>query len=373
MRKHFRIASALLAMALCVTLALAAGGDAGDPLLSLSYLQGLFSQNVDSALDTRIDTADTSLRDAAQKRLDDMSAAVSAAAGQQYAPSLTEVTLKEGDILTGATGLLVIPFTGEVQISFADGTAVDVTAGAEVPSGTTLTANHRYIVAENSVAHFSVLSPTATLSFQGKYAQTLSDDTPDYFAIACALRNLGLFRGTGSGIGEGFDLHLAPTRAEGLVMFIRLLGEEADALACSYTHPFRDVPGWLDRYVAWAYHQGYTNGVSATAFGTSQTISTVEYQEFLLRALGYSIAGVHDYTTSLSRALECGAISTGEYEMLQSTRFLRAHVAYISYYSLDVIISGTGESLSGRLMGQRIFTRSQLASARSLVNSHRVI
>lgn len=373
MRKHFRIAAGLLALVLCITVALAAGGDAGDPLVSLSYLQDLFSQTVDTAAGNRMDEADTALQDTAQQRLDAMSSAVGAAAGQQYAPSLTEVTWKEGDALTGATGLLVIPFTGDLQASFGSGAIIDVTAGTEIPSGTTLTANHRYIVAENTVAHFTVLSPTAVLSFQGKYAQTISGSTPDYFAISCALRNLGLFRGTGSGIGEGFDLHLAPTRAEGIVMFIRIMGEEADALSCEYTHPFRDVPGWLDRYVAWAYHQGYTNGVSATAFGTQQTISAVEYQEFLLRALGYSVAGVHDYTTSLSRALECGAISSGEYDMLQQVTFLRAHVAYISYYSLDVMISGTGRTLSEHLRSLDIFTRSQLASARALVNSPRVI
>ena len=34
-------------------------------------------------------------------------------------------------------------------------------------------------------------------------------------------------------------------------MFLRLLGEESDALAFNGTHPFTDVPGWLSPYVAY--------------------------------------------------------------------------------------------------------------------------
>ena len=155
-------------------------------------------------------------------------------------------------------------------------------------------------------------------------------------------------------------------------MFIRILGEEADALACTYTHPYTDVPGWMDRYVAWAYHNGYTNGVSPTKFGTAQPIAAVEYEEFLLRALGYSVAGVHDYTTSLERALELGALTNGEYEMLKGQPFLRAHVAYVSYYTLDMVLSGSQQTLAQRLESEGLFTASLLSAARDRVDSSRV-
>ena len=155
-------------------------------------------------------------------------------------------------------------------------------------------------------------------------------------------------------------------------MFIRILGEEDAALSCTYTHPFTDVPGWMDRYVAWAYHQGYTNGVSPTTFGSTQAITAAEYEEFLLRALGYSTAGVDDYSTSLVRALQCGALTEGEYQMLTSSVFLRAHVAYISYYTLDMPVSGSSETLAQRLQSAGLFTQSQLASARIEVNSSRI-
>ena len=89
-------------------------------------------------------------------------------------------------------------------------------------------------------------------------------------------------------------------------MFLRLLGEEEQALAWTGSHPFTDVPRWLDRYVAWAYAKGYSNGVAADRFGARQSMSAVEYTAFLLRALGYGAAGEDDYAASLERAAECG-------------------------------------------------------------------
>lgn len=267
---------------------------------------------------------------------------------------------------------MVTLLAGEAVLTADSGGVVDVTEGREALSGQALPLRHRCIAAEDALVSYTVTSPTAVVSFEGPCALTASAGVPDYFAIASALRELDLFRGTGSTIGEGFDLHLAPTRGEGLVMFIRLLGEESDAVACTYTHPFADVPAWLDRYVAWAYQRGYANGVAPTRFAPANPLSAVEYQEFLLRALGYSIAGVHDYSTSLERALDCGALTNGEYVLLTSQPFSRAHVAYVSYYSLETTVSGSRQTLAQRLEEARFFTETQLNDAKGLVNSQRV-
>ena len=155
-------------------------------------------------------------------------------------------------------------------------------------------------------------------------------------------------------------------------MFIRILGEEQAALTWQYTHPYTDVPAWADRYVAWAHHQGYTNGISATLFGSSQAITATQYEEFLLRALGYSTAGVEDYTTALSRARDLGILTEGEFQMLSQDTFLRAYVAYISYYALDVPLRGTEQTLALRLQAAGLFSEYQLATARILVDSSRL-
>lgn len=344
----------VLGLWLCAAALTAAGGSAGDPLISRSYLEGEFLQSLEEAVKNKLDAAGQTVPPAPETE----------------AYPAGEHVLSEGDRLRGITGMSVTLLGGEVRLDGSGGAVVDVTEGTEVSGGQTLKANHRYIVAENGAADFAAVSPAAVLSCEGGGELTRGAGA-DYFAIAGALRELGLFRGTGSGFGGGFDLHLAPSRGEGLVMFLRLLGEEEQALAWEGSHPFTDVPGWLDRYVAWAYAQGYANGVAADRFGCEVKMSAVEYEEFLLRALGYSTAGVDDYRTSLERALERGALSEGECAMLREQGFLRAHVAYLSYYALDVPVNG-GETLARKLTAAGVMTSKQLDAARKQVNSLRV-
>ena len=372
MKKILTAAALFLALSLCLTVAVAGGGSAGDPLVSLSYLESIFSPSAESQVQQKLNQAATSTREEADRLLTGMKADVLAASGLNTALSPQEATMNSGDVLSGTTGLTVLPLAGEIRLTLAKGDVVDATTGTEVPTDTILTLNHRYIVAESALARFTAVSPTAIVSYEGSYALSLSETTPNYFAIARALRDLDLFRGTGSGIGEGFDLHLTPTRTEGLVMFIRILGEEQAALSCQYTHPYTDVPAWADRYVAWAHHQGYTNGISATLFGSSQAITATQYEEFLLRALGYSTVGVEDYTTALSRARDLGILTEGEFQMLSQDTFLRAYVAYISYYALDVPLRGTEQTLAQRLQAAGLFSEYQLATARILVDSSRL-
>ena len=372
MKKTLTAVSIVLALVLCLGIALAVGGDANDPLLSLSYLQNIFRPKVDEDIDLALNTSDELIREETQKMLDDMIESTGNAAGQDFAPVVQEMTLNQYDSLSGTTGLSVTALAGEIVVNISLGSVIDVTTGEEILSGTTLTDKHRYIVAENSFADFTASSATATLTYQGHYSYVPSNFSTDYYGIALALRELGLFRGNGSSIGNGFDLHVAPTRAEALVMFIRILGEENDALACTYKHPFTDVPAWLDRYVAWAWYNGYTNGIGNNKFGSTLTVSSMEYQEFILRALGYSVAGVDDYRTSLERAREYGILTDAEYFLLMDYKFLRAHVAYLSYYNLDTGIAGSHITLAQRLQQQGVFTFQQLIIAREYVSSPRM-
>lgn len=345
----------LLALALGLLLCAAALA-AGEALVSRSYLEGAFSQSLNAAIDSRLDASDSAIRAERQPAPPDSGGEASALSGVWE--------LKEGDVLSGYTGLSVTLLGGEAQLKAPGGAVVDATEGTEVHGGHILRQDHRYIVAENTAAAFTVTSAAAVLYSEGGGTLTVSA-VPDYYALARALRTLGLFQGSGSGIGEGFDLHVAPTRGEGLVMFLRILGEEDAALAYTGTHPFTDVPGWLDRYVAWAWAQGYANGVAPGLFGSGQPLSAVEYEEFLLRALGYSQAGVDDYATSLERALRCGALTDGEYAMLREKPFLRAQVAYISYHALDLPVRGGEGDLAQRLIAAGAITADQLTQARN--------
>ena len=87
---------------------------------------------------------------------------------------------------------------------------------------------------------------------------------PEQYEYAVKLNTLGLFKGT----DIGFELEREPTRLEGAVMFVRLLGGEEEALTQEYSHPFTDVPQWASPYVGFLYKHKLTKGIAATQFGS---------------------------------------------------------------------------------------------------------
>ena len=182
------------------------------------------------------------------------------------------------------------------------------------------------------------------------------------------LRTSGL-----TGYGQGYDLEAAPTRLQALIMFIRVLGEEEQALAWSGTTPFTDIqPGsQAERYVGYAYSKGYTNGYSATQFKPAGAVNAYQYTEFVLRAMGYSSASNTNLSDTLERAVSCGVLTAGESAMLQSDPFLRAELVYISYYALDAI-TASGVTLASELESKGVFTSGELENARSMVSSWRL-
>jgi len=94
--------------------------------------------------------------------------------------------------------------------------------------------------------------------------------TPEAETKAASLKQLGLFMGVSD---TDFALDRAPTRVEAVVMLLRAMGEAEAAKAASATHPFTDVPEWANRYIAYAYENGLTKGVSETSFGTGDADS----------------------------------------------------------------------------------------------------
>lgn len=345
----------LIPLALMVS-ALAAGGDLSDPLASLSYLTGIFTDTVNKRVDEKLNASDQAL----------LSGNLEAVSGSSTA-TWTETRLKEGDVLTGSTGTSVLVLAGGARVTFS-GAVVDVTTGTAVTSGSALAVNHRYLVAENTTADFTVTSKTAVVDYQGPYAFRYSNAT-DYNAIAAALKTLNLFKGSFTGYGEGYDLEVAPTRLQALIMFIRVLGEEDAALAYTGPMPFTDVAAGSqsEKYVGYAYSKGYTNGYSATTFRPSQTVTAGQYMEFMLRALGYSSAANTDLSGTLDNAYANGVITSGELTALQSGTFLRADLVYVSYYALDATMAGTGITLRDTLMNKGSFTSTQVSTAAALV------
>lgn len=349
----------------------AAGGSTDDPLISLSYLEGLFANSIDDQVADKAKAAEQSMKNEAQRQLSMLSSG--SPADMNCAITWEETRLKEGDTLTGITGTNALLLAGSGQITDISGTVVDVTTGQEFHSSIAMLPQHRYMVGEDSAALFQIDGKTAVLDYQGYYDFTYSDAV-DYNAIASALKAMHLFKGSYTGYGQGFDLEIPPTRVQALIMFIRVLGEEDAALASANSTPFTDIPAasLSEKYVSYAYQKGYTNGYTATLFKPNQTITVTQYMEFLLRALGYSSTSNTDLSATLTNAYRNHVITDSELSMLQTDKFLRAELAYLSYYALDADMAGGHNSLRDVLMNKGIFTQAESSTADAIITQERL-
>jgi len=176
-----------------------------------------------------------------------------------------------------------------------------------------------------------------------------------------ALKKLGLFKGVSE---TDFALDRAPTRIEAMVMLIRTLGKEAEALDVGGKHPFTDVPAWADKYIGYAYEKGLTKGVSATSFGTGDAGSDM-YLTFMLRALGYNdSAGDFSWDAPDALAKAVGILP----DDVDTVNFLRSDVVLVSWASLEARLKGSSQSLAFKLIEEGVFTKPNYGDARDFVN-----
>lgn len=180
---------------------------------------------------------------------------------------------------------------------------------------------------------FSLLSMTA-----------LSASTTKYDDYAEQLKTINVFQGTGA----GFELDRTPTRLEGLVMLIRLLGKEDEALSLPDKTKtiFTDVPEWGVKYVNFAYEQGLTTGIGNNKFGSNNPLDAKSYHTFLLRALNYDDKQ-WDFSWDSANAfmVDKNIISLNYYNEFNNTTFLRDHVAFSSYSALFAPLKGYPNTL----------------------------
>lgn len=154
---------------------------------------------------------------------------------------------------------------------------------------------------------------------------------------AQTLYELGLFRGTGTN-PDGtpiFALEQTPTRNQAVIMLVRLLGKEEEALAGDWSLPFTDVAkdSTAFPYIGYAYANGLTSGTTATTYSGTNPIKANQYITFVLRALGYESGKDFQVGTSYLLSDQLG-ITHGEYA--NATTFTRGAVAKISLGAHEV-------------------------------------
>lgn len=177
---------------------------------------------------------------------------------------------------------------------------------------------------------------------------------------AYALKALGIFQGD----ADGFALDSRPTRMEGFVMLVRLLGQEAAAQTNSYVYPFTDVPAWGDSYVGYGYHNGLTNGVGVRQFGASENLTAAQYCTWLLRALGYrDKQGDFTEKTAVSTAISCGLADRTQAARWSEGAFTRGDMVDLSYEALKACPKGKTETLVQQLADGEVLSEEEARAA----------
>lgn len=346
----------------------------GDAFVSKGYADGAFSASVvaditkqgTAAMQKEYAVAEASL--AAKNAQIEKKAGLSSGA---YHATFEDARFARGDKITVPAGSSFMLLAGEAELSSASGVA-DVTAGQAKTRGA-LAQNARYLTLVPGSAVITVGTPTAVLSLEGEHSTVLGGQT-DYEAVADAMKTLGLFQGSDTGYGRGYNLEAAPTRLQGVILFLRLVGEEPAALASSATCPFADVPAWGRPYVAYAYARGYTKGVDAARFSPDAVMTSTQYMTFILRALGYASEGATAdflWEKSLQKGLDLGAITAGEHKMLTEDAFLRAQTVYLSYFALEMKTKA-GATLETQLTQANALDAAQLDAVRATLQVPRL-
>lgn len=147
-----------------------------------------------------------------------------------------------------------------------------------------------------------VLSWTATSLAA---AQTTQDQK------TTALKDLGIASGIPS-----FDLTKNLTKVDAVVMYLRLLGKDSEAKISTYKNPFKDVPTWASKYIAYANSKGLASGTSKTTFGSNYAVTSEQFLTFMLKALGYNDNANGDFNskTVIQKAEKLGIIPSAKYK-----------------------------------------------------------
>ncbi len=167
---------------------------------------------------------------------------------------------------------------------------------------------------------------------------------------ALALRQLRLFLGV-STTKIDFQLDKVPTRTQAVIMLIRVLGKDAEALSGNWTHPFTDVDPVADKYIGYAYEKGLAYG-NKDKFGTDNATSDM-YLTFVLRALGYDdTKGDFVWTEPDALAKSVGILP----DDIDTDNFMRADLVRISWAALSARLKNGTQTLAEKLIADGVFT-----------------
>ena len=175
---------------------------------------------------------------------------------------------------------------------------------------------------------------------------TQASDLINHEAEAHTLQVLGLFSGT----DQGLELTRVPSRVEGAVMLVRLLGKGEYAIRQNFPHPFKDVPAWADPYIGYMYAAGLTAGTGPLTFSPDLPLTTNQYLSFVLRSLGYNDQnGDFKWDKAIDKSAAIGLIDSSTRQELE-TSFRRDEMVLVSYLALKNNLKDSNYTLLQKLV-----------------------
>ncbi len=192
-------------------------------------------------------------------------------------------------------------------------------------------------------------------------AGTACAASPGSEARADKLHSLHLLEGTGTKPDGSpvYSLDNMPQRVHGLIMLLRLLGQEEAALACTEPNPFTDVAAktsYAVRYTAYAYAKGITDGTGPNAFDPTGELKAKMYVAFVMRALGYGAEYVYG---DMQLPTQLGLLSASLPASFATEAITRGDMADLSYAALTCPVKGEGRTLAEKLCAAGVFTRAE--------------
>ncbi len=253
------------------------GGGAGDPLISLSFLQGTFVGDLLTQARTKADTQLGEILDDAEKRLTYLEP--EDPSGTDYSGEFAPLAMSTGGWVELSQFASFVPSYGSLAATVKSGSLIDLTDGSEYFGTAVLTAGRRYFAAEASTVRITAYSDAYGL-VDGYYEYSATGTLPQgalfidldgHWAKTSVLYMAD--RGYVNGVGS---FRFAPDDAVTRSMFVTVLGRVAGVNTSMYrTSSFKDVDmsSWYGPYVAWAASLGIVTGYNNETFGPDDLIT----------------------------------------------------------------------------------------------------
>lgn len=291
-------------MLLGTTAALAAGGSADNPLISLNYLQKTFLPGLTSQVDGQIQrTLSQGYASADQKlvaQTNDIRKKLSGAEeGEMISSHFLYRTYYRGDQITLSAGSSILLLEGTATAVASGSEIIDLTDGISAQT-MNLTPSHRYLAGENGEVTVTILSDAANISQAGIINAKLSDEdvTPftdlvstDWYYEYCAeAYDRGLFQGV-------TDSTFAPKGPVTRGMLTTVLYRQAGQPDYDPgDEKLEDVTAgaWYERSVAWAASVGIVDGMGDGTFQPNQNVTREQVAVMVYRyaksSLGWDVS-----------------------------------------------------------------------------------